>query len=108
MSSETSGSATVFDVEASRTARKQGLTQFITNIFSSAKIQESFEDRIIFSIAQENVTSLAEMFKSLEEGNNLLFCLSTSLIKRIQISLVMKLWRTIDKYAVASIYQVYS
>ena len=71
LSSETSGSATVFDVEASRVARKQGLTAFITNIFSSAKIQESFEDRIIFSIAQENITSLAETFKSLEEGKSI-------------------------------------
>ena len=72
LSSETSGSATVLDVETSRVERKQGLTAFITNIFSSAKIQESFEDRIIFSIAQDNVTSLADTFKSLEEGYNFL------------------------------------
>lgn len=69
LSSETSGSAATEDVETSRTQRKENLTAFILKLFSSAQIQESFEDRVIFAIAQDNITSLAETFKELEEGN---------------------------------------
>lgn len=70
LSSETSGSASTEDVEVSRAQRKEDLTAFIHKLFSSAHVQESFEDRIIFGIAQDNITSLAETFKSLEEGKS--------------------------------------
>lgn len=69
LSSETSGSAAAEDVEISRAQRKENLTTFIHKLFPSAHIQESFEDRVIFGIAQDNITSLAETFKVLEEGS---------------------------------------
>ena len=68
LNSETRGSAAETDVEASRTERKEALKMFIQSLFSSAFIQESFEDRMIFGIAQDNISSLAETFKALEEG----------------------------------------
>lgn len=68
LSSETSGSATSKDVEAIRKQRKEELAQFIRNMFSTATIQEDFEDRIIFNIAQESIVSLAQTFQDLEEA----------------------------------------
>lgn len=68
LSSETSGSASSTDVEVSRAERKANLIAYINRQFSSAQVQESFEDRVIFAIAQDNITSLADTFKSLEEG----------------------------------------
>ena len=68
LNSETSGSATATDVEASRAERKEALTKFIHTLFPSAFIQESFEDRTIFGIAQDSISSLSETFKALEEG----------------------------------------
>ncbi len=68
LSSETSGSAAAADVDVSRAGRKEALTKFIYNLFPSAFVQEDFEDRIIFAIAQDNISSLAETFRALEEG----------------------------------------
>lgn len=68
LSSETSGSATLRDVEAVRRRRKEELKTFIQGMFSTAQVQEDFEDRIIFAIAQESIVSLAETFNALETG----------------------------------------
>lgn len=68
LASETSGSATARDVEEAREKRKEHLSAFIRNLFSSSQLQETFEDRITFSIAQDSISSLAETFRALEEG----------------------------------------
>jgi hypothetical protein len=68
LGSETSGSASLADVDSSRAGRKENLTTFINSLFTSAHVQESFEDRIIFGIAQDNISSLSETFQALEEG----------------------------------------
>ena len=73
LSSETSGSAQSKDVEAIRKQRKEELSQFIRNMFSTATIQEDFEDRIIFNIAQESIVSLAQTFQDLEEGYSIFY-----------------------------------
>ena len=70
LASETSGFAEQTRVNTARTERMNLLTDFIVRLFSSAVIQESFEDRIIFNIAQENVVSLAHTFESLEKGTS--------------------------------------
>lgn len=70
LSSETSGSASFTDVDSSRMERKENLTKFINSLFTSAHVQESFEDRVIFGIAQDNISSLAETFQALEEGES--------------------------------------
>jgi len=67
LASETSGFAEQTRVNTARTERMNLLTDFIVRLFSSAVILESFEDRIIFNIAQENVVSLAHTFESLEK-----------------------------------------
>nr|QST14978.1 ABCA5 protein [Diaphanosoma celebensis] len=66
LSSETSGSASAVDVAAERVRRKEKLTDFVRRLFRDALIEESFEDRLIFGLAQENVVSLADTFNSLE------------------------------------------
>ncbi|XP_045030700.1 ABC-type organic anion transporter ABCA8 [Daphnia magna] len=68
LSSETSGSASFTDVDSSRTQRKENLITFINSLFTSAHVQESFEDRVIFGISQDNISSLAETFRTLEEA----------------------------------------
>lgn len=70
LASETSGFAEQTRVNTARTERMNLLTDFIVRLFSSAVILESFEDRIIFNIAQENVVSLAHTFESLEKGTS--------------------------------------
>lgn len=42
----------------------------INSLFPSAVVQESFEDRVIFSVAQESIISLAHTFESLEKGSS--------------------------------------
>ena len=71
LASETSGSAAVADVNAARDERKAKLTEFTRSMFTDALIQESFEDRVIFGLAQDSVVSLAETFNSLENGKKL-------------------------------------
>ena len=67
LSSETSGSASLADVDSSRSKRKENLTTFINSLFTSAHVQESFEDRIIFGISQDNISSLFDTFQALDE-----------------------------------------
>jgi hypothetical protein len=68
LASETSGSASDTAVSATRLERKEKLTVFIRQLFRDALIQESFEDRLIFGLAQDSVVSLADTFNSLEGG----------------------------------------
>jgi len=67
LASETSGLAEQSSVEAVRTERINLLTAFIARLFPSATVQESFEDRVIFNVAQESIVSLAYTFESLEK-----------------------------------------
>jgi ATP-binding cassette subfamily A (ABC1) protein 5 len=83
LGSETSGSASLTDVDSSRSERKENLTTFINSLFTSAHVQESFEDRIIFGIAQDNISSLSETFQALEEGNHNLCFLRFTIFKQI-------------------------
>ncbi len=53
---------------AARDQRRQKLTDFIKGLFSEALVKETFEDRVIFGIAQDSVVSLADTFKLLENG----------------------------------------
>lgn len=84
LGSETSGSASLADVDSSRSERKENLTTFINSLFTSAHVQESFEDRIIFGIAQDNISSLSETFQALEEGNHNLCFLRFTIFKKIE------------------------
>lgn len=40
--------------------------QFVREIFPDAKLEESFADRLVFSVPQHGVTSLAHCFARLE------------------------------------------
>ncbi|XP_072159520.1 cholesterol transporter ABCA5 [Bemisia tabaci] len=54
-------------VEASQ-QRHEALKQFVDNLFSDAVLDESFVDRLLFSIPQRAVKSLAECFTQLEKA----------------------------------------
>ena len=60
--------AVTSDVRNVRTERREALVAFANKTFKNINIQESFEDRIIFNIAQDSVTSLSETFQALEAG----------------------------------------
>lgn len=47
---------------------KKECRNFVYELFPDAKIEESFGDRIVCSIPQHNVSSLAQSFESLEKG----------------------------------------
>lgn len=59
------------DVQTLRSERREALVTFANETFKKVSIQESFEDRIIFNIAQDSVESLSDTFKALEAGNAL-------------------------------------
>jgi ATP-binding cassette subfamily A (ABC1) protein 5 len=42
--------------------------QFVSNLFPTAVLEESFADRLVFSVPQQAVTSLAFCFTQLERG----------------------------------------
>lgn len=44
------------------------LQEFVTGIFADANLEESFADRLVFSVPQQSVHSLAECFVALEKG----------------------------------------
>ncbi|KAJ8680638.1 hypothetical protein QAD02_016425, partial [Eretmocerus hayati] len=48
--------------------RVNGLAEFVTGIFADATLEESFADRLVFSVPQQSVTSLAECFIQLEKA----------------------------------------
>lgn len=48
-------------------AKKQ-CRNFVNELFPDSRVEESFGDRIVCSIPQHNVSSLAQSFESLEKG----------------------------------------
>lgn len=55
---------------------KKECRNFIYELFPDAKVEESFGDRMVCSIPQNNVSSLAQSFESLERGESIRVCLS--------------------------------
>lgn len=49
---------------------KQQCQDFVRELFPDSVVEESFGDRIISSIPQHNVNSLAQCFESLEKGKD--------------------------------------
>lgn len=48
--------------------RHDELREFISSLFPEATLQESFADRLVFSVPQQSVPSLANCFKQLEKA----------------------------------------
>lgn len=48
--------------------RSMALRNFVTDLFPSATLEESFADRLVYSVPQQGVSSLAECFSRLEKG----------------------------------------
>nr|CAD7607020.1 unnamed protein product [Timema genevievae] len=48
--------------------RHADLKEFVAGLFPDATLEESFADRLVFSVPQHAVTSLAECFSQLEKG----------------------------------------
>lgn len=44
------------------------LKEFVSGLFPDASLQESFADRLVFSVPQQSVPSLANCFSELEKG----------------------------------------
>lgn len=59
-------------------AKKQCL-DFVHELFPDSVVEDSFGDRIVSSIPQHNVSSLAQCFESLEKGRFLKFLCNLSL-----------------------------
>lgn len=49
--------------------RSTALRQFVTELFPDASLEESFADRLVYSVPQQAVSSLAQCFSKLEKGN---------------------------------------
>lgn len=57
------------EVESVNLEATGGITvvrQFVRELFPDAKLEESFADRLVFSVPQHGVTSLAHCFARLE------------------------------------------
>ncbi|XP_058130067.1 cholesterol transporter ABCA5-like [Anopheles ziemanni] len=48
--------------------RSMALRNFVTDLFPSATLEESFADRLVYSVPQQAVSSLAECFSRLEKA----------------------------------------
>jgi ATP-binding cassette, subfamily A (ABC1), member 5 len=48
--------------------RVQTLRNFVTDLFPDACLEESFADRLVYSVPQHSVISLAQCFSKLEKG----------------------------------------
>lgn len=48
--------------------RTQALRLFVSNLFPDAVLEESFADRLVYSVPQHAVSSLADCFSKLEKG----------------------------------------
>lgn len=53
----------------------------MSELFPDARVEESFGDRIVCSIPQHNVSSLAQSFESLEKGEKAFDILSSIYLK---------------------------
>ena len=51
--------------------RVQALRNFVVDLFPDACIEEIFADRLVYSVPQHAVSSLAQCFSSLEKGKYL-------------------------------------
>ncbi|KAK6641556.1 hypothetical protein RUM44_013268 [Polyplax serrata] len=49
-------------------SRTDDLKNFVTELFPDAILEESFADRLVFSVSQQGVTSLAQCFSNLEKA----------------------------------------
>lgn len=65
---ELSESSASTEQQYSRQERKENVISFVKRLFVGAEIHETFEDRIIFAIAQDSINALSETFRALEEG----------------------------------------
>lgn len=61
--------------------RVSELKEFVAGLFPDASLQESFADRLMFSVPQQSVPSLANCFTQLEKGIHLLVLHSPQLKK---------------------------
>lgn len=52
--------------------RTDDLKDFVGELFPDAVLEESFADRLVFSVSQQAVTSLAECFSKLEKGKKII------------------------------------
>lgn len=61
---------TSFDVacDERQERRSAALRQFVVDLFPDASLEESFADRLVYSVPQHAVSSLAECFHQLERG----------------------------------------
>lgn len=59
------------------------LRDFVASLFSDATLQESFADRLVFSVPQQSVPSLANCFLQLEKGENAFACFMEIKIYRV-------------------------
>lgn len=50
---------------------KKDCRNFVYELFPDARVEESFGDRIVCSIPQHNVSSLAQCFDRLEKGKEI-------------------------------------
>lgn len=49
------------------------IKEFVTGLFVDSSLEESFADRIVFSVPQEAVKSIADCFQQLEKGKAMKF-----------------------------------
>lgn len=71
----------VNDLTIIQEERIQALKLFVGDLFPDATLDEIFADRLVYSVPQHAVSSLAECFSRLERGERILkFYLNLSLI----------------------------
>lgn len=59
---------TSFDICAEQEERSAMLRSFVAELFPDATLEESFADRLVYSLPQNAVSSLAQCFSQLERG----------------------------------------
>lgn len=68
--------------------RHNELREFVSALFMDATLQESFADRLVFSVPQQSVPSLANCFMQLEKGN-LTLSRYSMMIKDVKRSIII-------------------
>lgn len=68
------------------------LRDFVVGLFPEAILQESFADRMVFSVPQQSVPSLANCFLQLEKGTefNLIVLRLTSFCLQPRLNMISK------------------
>lgn len=59
---------TSFDISSEQEERSATLREFVAKLFPDACLEESFADRLVYSVPQNAVSSLAQCFSKLERG----------------------------------------